>query len=261
MVVVGVLIYFLFWALEFPNSPARGGVMATIDVGLGLVSLLVLIGLALYVWDVTSLAARFVDAVSVGDTRWPATTVNARLVGVLGIEGEIQPPKGGDRELSLPQPIADFLDVEAIAERSDVVGRLILYPFVVLMVLLASRSRAFDDLSWPWSIVAVVGLVLGIALSSAVTLRREALRARERAIRRMELARVRELSAGAGAEKSGSGNRVNAAQIAALIERLRRIETGAFAPWTANPVVGAVLIPFGGAALAGFLDTVVRLWS
>ena len=43
------------------------------------------------------------------------------------------------------------------------------------------------------------------------------------------------------------------------IDQLRSLNKGAFAPWTANPVMHALLIPFGGAGIAAVLEAVATM--
>ena len=43
-----------------------------------------------------------------------------------------------------------------------------------------------------------------------------------------------------------------------MLTEVRSINNGAFAGWTANPVFGALLLPFGGASVLWLVDLLVQ---
>ncbi len=188
--------------------------------------------LTFFVVDATRLCERFILALTRRRTRWPKEVLN-RAVGRLGAD---------------PRDVAEYLDVEVIAARTEAVGRLIVYPFVVLFLVIVSRATLFDNWSWPLSLLLVLSMSSAYAVVCAVVLRRAAERARAETVERL---RANLLHAVGGAEP---GAPARCAQIRLLIERVQELRQGAFAHWSHNPLVKAILLPFGGLGLLTLLE-------
>ena len=47
-------------------------------------------------------------------------------------------------------------------------------------------------------------------------------------------------------------------QVELMISEVKSLQKGAFAGWTANPVFGALLLPFGGAGALWLVDLLVQ---
>lgn len=228
----------LAW-LGYPNVPGRSALSRRLDIAVMVVSTLALLVLTFFVWDAIRLCSCFVRSLTMGRTRWAPTPANIALEREIGV---------GLTDL------AEVLSIRLIASRTETIGRLVLYPFAVLIPLILSRSRLFDSWDWPWSVIVIVVLVLAVTLGSAVVLRKAALSARRSALQRLEQTRLRRLGRKVEGEATPE-------QLAGLMNEIRAIDQGAFAPWSNSPLFGALLLPFGGAGIASLLEVLMRIGS
>ena len=127
-----------------------------------------------------------------------------------------------------------WLDLQLIAHRTSGVANLVWYPSLVIAVLtVAALTLQFREFQFANNPVALlVGAVFVIA--SALGLRRAAEAWRVGVARRLEDDRLR--------EHAGADNRP-ANQLDRLLERVRALHEGAFAPYSEQPIVRAVLVP------------------
>ena len=126
-------------------------------------------------------------------------------------------------------------------------------PFVVLFLMIISRLTYFDRWDWPLSLVAIIGLNSLYAIVAAAILRRSAERTRSESLTTLREERIRCLA-------KGEDRAVRL--LDRLIDEIKSLSQGVFAPISQQPVVRAFLVPFGGIGVAVFLDsshdTVVR---
>jgi hypothetical protein len=127
-----------------------------------------------------------------------------------------------------------WLDLRLIARRTSGVANLVWYPSIVIatltVVALTIQFREFQFANNP--VALLVGAVFVIA--SALGLRRAAEAWREGVIHRLEDDRLR--------EHTRADDRA-AAQLDRLLQRVRALHEGAFAPYSEQPIVRAVLVP------------------
>lgn len=237
------LIYLLFgWCLSLlfgdPAVPYRGPIAQITDTILMMLAGFSLVVLTFFVVDATRLCEVFVRELSNRRTHWPETNLIARL----------ERERGMTRE-----DLADFIDVQVIARRTEVIGWLITYPFIVLFVGLIALNGYFDN--WEWSAYSMLFfvLILAYAIICAVVLRRAAEKARRKAVARIE----DKLSLALSSKDRKGGNRVE--QFRLLITEIRELRRGAFTPLARHPIVRAVLIPFGGVGTLLLLDFLATL--
>ena len=178
------------------------------------------------------------------------------------------------RSLVVEQDASDLLDAQLIADRTEVVGKLIIYPFIVLAILIVARVGFFDHWPWPLSLVIIFSIMSSYALACAVIMRRAGENARQKILERLQ-ERLSQAHAGRGArrcldeadeaeaarhEQARAGTldeerrSIRVDQIRLLIEEVQRLQRGAFAPWSRHPIVKAVLLPFGGLGAVLLLD-------
>jgi hypothetical protein len=135
-----------------------------------------------------------------------------------------------------------WIDAHFLAKHTAAVSRLIYFPFVLLALMIVSRSRWFDD--WPAGgpITIALGLYVLWAVGIAVLLNFGAETARRTAIEYLEkdLLWLR----GTGPEYQAL-----AEQYPRLIDQVRDLSEGAFAPFTQQPLVRAILVPLGAGGL------------
>jgi hypothetical protein len=141
--------------------------------------------------------------------------------------------------------VEDWVEVDLIGRRTEVVTRLIYYPFIVITLLVLARSPTFDNWTTPPQLVVVFGLTIVIALTTAIALRLAVESARGAALDHLTTKLQR-------AEQVGE-DRI-AAEIRILIERVRDTKRGAFCPFSQQPWLKAVLIPLGSLSAVPILE-------
>ena len=233
-----------------PEIPARGFTDRGLFWSTVMVSAGAVIFLLVVVGDVTILTSRFVAMLKRGRTIYPPATI-ARFAAELGPLREKQactPVAAFPNERSDetgPQPnrnslLDDWIDARLLAEHTAAIGRLIVFPFILVALLVVGRSQLLDN--WYIGGAVLAGLVFYVlwAIAMAALLNHDAEQARQKALRGME-ADLRWLKgAGPDFDKFKDG-------FPDLIEQVRKLREGAFAPFFEQSLVQAILVPLGGA--------------
>jgi hypothetical protein len=114
-------------------------------------------------------------------------------------------------------------------------------------LMFVARSSFFDNWAWPVSLMVIVALNAAWPIGSAVLLRRAAEQLRDAALSNLQLLRIR-----------GHADPAKREMFDELIEEIRGLKKGAFAPLTEQPFVRAIIVPSGGLGLIAiaqrFLD-------
>jgi hypothetical protein len=153
------------------------------------------------------------------------------------------------RRLGLPKDIVDdWIDLVFVSKRTKCITTFIYYPFLIIALLVVSRSRLFANygVNVPDVITMAIGVLIVSGCVVALRLSAEALRAK---MRRRLNDRIME------ARKSADGERL-AGQLELLLRRVEELRDGAFSPLSQQPLVRAMLLPlgsFGGTALLEYL--------
>ena len=159
----------------------------------------------------------------------------------------------------------DYLDFQLITSATRRIHRLIYLPFVLLLFLVLARSSLFDAMDFPLALLFVTGLALAYALYTAVLLRRSAEAARVKALvhydaRLLAQARPKDSPTSATADAAAAKpTPISAEQIKLLMERIRNTREGAFAPFTQQPALQALLLPFGGYGGVQLVEYLINL--
>ncbi len=122
-----------------------------------------------------------------------------------------------------------------IVDRTRVVNRRILYPFIVLFIVIGSRSHYFDNWDFPPALIVVLTAHSSVALTSASMLYMAAMRARKQVIDDLESS-PRPI----GPPGMVQGRRSD--RVRKVIEDISSIQQGAFVPFYQQPVVQATLV-------------------
>ena len=237
-----LLAFSLFLALGFPAIPYRGMASLAADRVALFLNILTFIFLTFFVIDVSMQTERMIRRLGSSRSRWPDGTRREYSSGPrsgAGSEGESQ------HASACGESIHEWLDIRFVADRTEHLGSLIMGPFIVLFLMIVSRVSFFDRWDWPLALLLVLGLNSVWVLASAFLLRRAAERARAQSLERLHQDRVRSLCF-----ESDRGTR----SVEKLIEEIREIRRGAFAPISEQPAVRAFLVPFGGIGAAMFLE-------
>ena len=234
----------------YPELPARGLMDRDLFHYTVLASAGAVVVLLVAVADLTILTTHFVAALKRGRTMYSDTTV-ARFAAELGPQLEAaakQPVAALPRQRSdddRPKPdrntlLDDWIDARLLAEHTEVVGRFIIFPFILVALLVVARSPLFDN--WYLGGAVLAGLIVYAlwSISMAAVLNFDAERARKKALLAME-ADLRWLG-GAQAPFDKLGESYEK-----LIDQVRNLRQGAFAPFFEKPLVQAILVPLGGA--------------
>ena len=144
-----------------------------------------------------------------------------------------------------PELLSDLLDVRLIAQRTEVVGKFIYYPFIALFLMIVARHSYFDNWDLPLGLVMIFALSSTYAAVSAIMLRRAAESARHNVITRLQTRLI---------SLKGEGKEAQAGQVELLMDEIQLISEGAFCPLTANPVFRAVALPSGGYGFLLFFE-------
>ncbi|KAF0105788.1 MAG: hypothetical protein FD144_426 [Rhodospirillaceae bacterium] len=262
-VVVGSVLLTLFLILMgrviggiAPETPARGIGDRMLFEWTLIVSGTATMVLMVVVADSTMLTWRFITLLKSGRTFYPQATVQ-RFAAELGTElrdraGRPVPAQPIDRghKFGSNSLLDDWIDARLFARHTAVVGPLIIFPFVLLAVLIIARSRLFDNWQVGGFILAAFVFLVLWSVAMAALLNHGAEVARRVSLERME----QDLLWLKGAGKKYAGL---AEQFPRLIEQVRNLRQGAFAPFFEQPVVQAVLVPLGGAGGTQLLELIL----
>jgi hypothetical protein len=251
--------FLAFQLLGSPTFPHRGRLVESLHRALVLSTTLSLWLVIFWVGYEARAGARFIQTLSAVRSAWPARLLE-REEGATGV------PRAY---------LDDSLDFQLIVAVTRRIHGLIYLPFVSILFLVVARSDLFDAMDFPLALLFVTALALGYALYTAVLLRRSAEAARATALAHYEarlLARTRvqeESRSAAGPERMAdtpppaappdAQPRVSAKQIRLLMDRIRGTSEGAFAPFTQQPAVQALLLPFGGYGGVQLIEYLINL--
>ena len=221
-VVLAVVIGITIIRFDRPFFPSRGDLVVYFHFGLLILSVPVLWWTVFWVGYQTRVCAGFIEILSQRNMRfeWPVTC------------------KEDVRE-DVPRACRDaYLAFRLIVRLTRRIQAFIYLPFILILFMVVSRSSLFDAMDFPLPLIIVVALSLAYAIFSAVLLRKTAEGARTSLLKQIE--DLLPSSARPGAR------RVNPERIKLVMERIRSTREGAFAPFSAQPALQALLLPFGG---------------
>ncbi|MBH0193920.1 MAG: hypothetical protein HP492_19515, partial [Nitrospira sp.] len=134
--------------------------------------------------------------------------------------------------------------VDLIAQRTEVVNRLIRYPFIALLIMIAARNEYFDIWNYPLLLLLSWSVNVLLALLGAVLLYRSASNAKAAMLAGLSRHMIRILGI-------GKDHEIRAKQIQYIISEVEANERGAFVPLYQQPVVESSL--YGLVALLQYL--------
>jgi hypothetical protein len=197
-----------------PNVPARGIFARYIYRGVTFIDVLVTLLVIFLVVDATLFSRSVVDRLTAVKSFWPKVSHLDR--------GDLQ----------------DWFDIRFIAHRTRCITQLIYFPFIMLALLIVSRSPIFDDYAFTPTLVIGQLIILTIIIGSVASLRNAAEQARKTALEHLSEKRL------ANHDKPET-----VSELDSLSTQIRDMQDGAFAPPLSQPIVKAVLLPlvtYGG---------------
>jgi hypothetical protein len=230
-IIVTSVLYFLFCccvivAFGLPQVPSRGPASGWIDwllmIFLCVPSLIVLI---FSVVDATRLCGKFADYLSRPEpTTWPPKT-RARFGAGNGVNNHA---------------IDSWIDVRMIAEWTSVIGPHIYFPFIVIFLMIVARNALFDNWDMPWGLLIVFAASLIYVGACVAVLRAGAEDTRQFAVKIL----TDELIKAKGIPEEAS----HADKLETILQEIRSLQEGAFAPISQQPFIRALVLPLSGAS-------------
>ena len=228
--------------LGWPSVPARGSWARNWNYVFFSLAMVGSMFLTFYVADATLLNRRLIHYLTKSATLWPEdafTGIRARWRLREQVAPAESTPPG---EIPPTELLIDYLDIDLIARRTEVVGGLIYYPFIAISLLILSGTSVFDHWTWSLPLSILVAFNSGYAAFSAIYLRRTAERARQSALQRLTDLLIAYTAAGHGDEKE-------AKTIGQTTSLIRAENRGAFAGILQHPLARALLLPSGSAGI------------
>jgi hypothetical protein len=140
--------------------------------------------------------------------------------------------------------LAEWIDVQLVAETTGHLSHLIYFPVISSFVLVLAHNKAFYGWPWPWWGYVLAAIDLSAAAASILMLQHAATSARDRSVKELEDKIAKLKAAAAGGDKERAQLRTDKAK--ELLDDLSGLDKGVFAGFWANPVLGAFLIPPAG---------------
>jgi hypothetical protein len=234
-----------------PIPPYRGDWLVRIDPVVIQLSVLAMLLLIFFVVDATVFTYQLVSALRerapIGSSKEPEVDV--------ADETEARWPAGtleyfGRKFKLAPRYLDDWITMHFVARRTEAVARLVYFPFIVISLMIVARSPVFDNWYAPTGLVLVISASVLIVVGCAILLRRSAEKLRARTIWRLSNAIIQ-------LNGEGDDGRHTAAQLQAMLGQVRTFPRGAFAPYSEQPLIRALMLPltsYGGAALVEYLS-------
>lgn len=183
------------------------------------------------VFDVTLSCLVFVKKIG-RETEWPEKTLiayNGRL--------RINPSKH----------VYEWIDLDFVAKRTRCISSLIYFPFVLLALLVLSRSTLFANYPPSIIIIASQAISLSIVFSCAFMLWRTANSTREAAREKLREGIIR--------AHNSESTKYFAKQLESLLARIDQLNEGAFSPLAQQPLVKALLFPLSSAGWIALVES------
>lgn len=182
------------------------------------------ITLTCYTYDVINTCRHFIELIAEKTPSWLQKSYDAVL---------------GPHTKKSEEVLKEWLLMRLIAKRTAAVGKAVFYPFIVWSLLFVARLSFFDNWQTPVSLLVVISLGAVFAWSCAFLLRRAAEHARQAALSRLVTIQT-------AAYASSKPDEEYLRCIDAIINNVKGLREGAFLPFMQNPVIQALLVPFGG---------------
>jgi hypothetical protein len=232
--------------LGLPTTPVRGHTSSYLYFFMVIPGYLLTIPLLVWTLDRVALCSLFLFRLYGSDdapkhSGWSAQT-QARYCGC----SMPSPTQNASQDI---EAVESYIDLRLSARISHYVGTVIVYPFILVLMLIISRARYFDNWGMTAGYLAIIVVILILLTLAAFTLRQNAERIRRYTIEQFESLEVR-----MRAKDYETTTQTTKEQMALMKEIAIHLKEGAFASFSSQPIVRAVLLPFGGAGLINLLD-------
>lgn len=235
-----VLYLSIMWPLEHwvldeeMIHPCRGQLSCTVDWIMTLSSVVLVVLLNLAVFDAVMLCRRWIGWVTASTGGW-SDQVQEEYLREYGL---------GQAQKAEFAKLKYLAVVDLIGQRTGVVNRLIRYPFITLLILIAARNDYFDIWNYPIVMLLAWALNVLLALLGAFLLYQAASKAKAAMLAGLSRQMVQVLGI-------GKDHDVRMKQVQFIINEVEGNEQGAFVPLYQQPVVESSL--YGVVALLQYL--------
>ncbi len=219
-----------------PYAPVRGDLSPAVDSWILFLTICSFLFITFFVFDTTRLLRSFIMEALDKQPVWN-TASQKQFLEQTGLPGE---------ELDY------WMLIRLVARRSEVVCKLIFYPFIIWFILFIARWYNFDNWRTPIGLAIVISLSAVFTWSCALMLNQAAEKLRVQVIGHLsgELIRLQSATTPDAARQT---------RIRSVLEEVKNIHQGAFTPFFKNPVVQALFVPFGGVGGLALLDFLNKL--
>lgn len=214
--------------------PCRGTLSCRVDWFMTVSSVALVVLLNLAVFDAVMLCRRWIGWLTASTGGW-SEQVQEEYLRDYGL---------GQAHKAEFEQLKHLAVVDLIAQRTEVVNRLIRYPFIALLIMIAARNEYFDIWNYPLLLLLSWSVNVLLALLGAVLLYRSASNAKAAMLAGLSRHMIRILGI-------GKDHEVRAKQIQYIIGEVEANERGAFVPLYQQPVVESSL--YGLVALLQYL--------
>lgn len=214
--------------------PCRGFLSCNVDSVMTLASVGMVVLLNLAVFDAVMLCRRWIGWVVHSTGGW-LDHVQDEYLRNYGL---------GDAQKAEFDKLRYLAVVDLIAQRTEVINRLIRYPFIGLLIMIAARNEYFDIWNYPLLLLLSWSVNVLLALLGAYLLYQSASRAKAAMLAGLNRQIVLTLG-------TGKDHDVRVKQIQHVISEVEDNEQGAFVPLYQQPVVESSL--YGLVALLQYL--------
>jgi hypothetical protein len=235
----------LFWAALFlifdhPSAPTRGDVSLYFYRSITFLLVAATLFLIFFVADTTRLSYQLIKAFRKKSTIWPVEAVH-KYGERLGFK-----PLDGDRLGLEHRCLDEYIDLIFISKRTKCITNLLYYPFLIVALIVISRSQLFANFGLSIPDLVTVGIGVLVVVACAVALRLSAEDSRKKARQRLndQIAAARNLD----------DHGLLAAQLEMVLRRIEEMRDGALSPPSQQPLVRAMLLPLGSIGGTTFLE-------
>ncbi|SER28222.1 hypothetical protein SAMN05421690_101645 [Nitrosomonas sp. Nm51] len=211
---------------EMPGIPARGAASHRVnELILSAVVLLYLV-LIFTIADITHLSSHFIMLLRKNEVMWPREVLDI-YINKYGVSQNEDLAK-------------NKLKMDMISRLAGDVNSFIYYPFMILFLLILSRSHYFDNWHYTPLLFMIISFTAVIALGSAIRLRKAAINARDDYLEKLNFCYWQSIARDAQQKNDAMHHGIRL-----LTEEVKNLNTGPFQPIGRHPIVLSLLMPLG----------------
>jgi hypothetical protein len=238
MFIYGIFCIVVVKTFGVPSRPLRGVTTGKLDLIILFCTIFSFLFLTFFILDATMTCRGFVTRFLRKEAKWSPESMEA-------FKGKI-----GTAEYE--EGLSEWLLIRLIASSTAVVGKLIFFPFIVWFILFLARLSYFDKWPTPIGLVIVISMIALLTWGCAVMLRRSAEKLRADVVDRLSKKLIR-------AQWKKPPDKKPIERLKYVLDEVKSAHTGAFAPYLQQPVLQALVVPFGGVGMVQLIEFLSNL--